>query len=460
METKSYCFNCKKSIDAEYVFEEDRTFFVKKCEVCGEEKTDMGAGKDEFLNWNKAKIVNIPPKIHLTEGSETEDSQCPTHCGTCKNHLQTACCVLIDITERCNQKCPFCFASANEDKIYSDIPLAEIEKKLDFLKEVGEDIPFNIQLSGGEPTVRNDLPEIVYKAKEKGFTYIQINSNGKRLGEDEGYAKLLKDAGTSVIFMQFDGTCDEIYQELRGEKLFETKKKAIENCRKAKLPVTLVPTIVGGVNTENIGEMIDFMIENVDIVKGIHFQPVTYFGRHPQEKKRVSMFEVLKKMEEQKSELKVEDFIPISSGHPLCCFYSIYTKNGDKIELQLSKKNKEEGISCCDTSQSGQTCCDNSKNIFGLEKNKYIKKDRDFVINRWSVSEEEVGVGRRLKNSDEISNIDEFLAFYKENTFTITGMAFQDIDTLDAERLKRCRVQVLSDDNKLVPFCAYNSVYR
>ncbi|MEI3502777.1 MAG: hypothetical protein V8Q42_03620 [Anaerovoracaceae bacterium] len=61
---------------------------------------------------------------------------------------------------------------------------------------------------------------------------------------------------------------------------------------------------------------------------------------------------------------------------------------------------------------------------------------------------------------DEIMDIDEFLRYYRQNTFTVTGMAFQDITNLDAERVKRCRVQVLSPDNRLIPFCAYNTIYR
>ena len=96
-------------------------------------------------------------------------------------------------------------------------------------------------------------------AKDKGFEYVQINTNGRRLATEEGYAKILKDAGATVIFMQFDGTRDDIYEKLRGEPLLEIKKQAIRNCEKAGLGVTLVPTIVQGVNTDNIGDMMDFV---------------------------------------------------------------------------------------------------------------------------------------------------------------------------------------------------------
>ena len=44
--------------------------------------------------------------------------------------------------------------------------------------------------------------------------------------------------------------------------------------------------------------------------------------------------------------------------------------------------------------------------------------------------------------------------------FTVSGMAFMDLSNLDAERLKRCRVVQLTDDDRLIPFCAYSSIYR
>lgn len=101
-------------------------------------------------------------------------------------------------------------------------------------------------------------------------------------------------SGTSVVFLQFDGTTDEIYEKLRNEPLLETKKKAVENCRKAGLAVTLVPTVVKGVNPDNIGAMTEYLLDNVDVVKGIYFQSVSYFGRTPEDGEgRVTMFDAL-----------------------------------------------------------------------------------------------------------------------------------------------------------------------
>lgn len=474
--TQSICPQCHRPVEAAYVEEDNKIFFIKECPYHGVFKTLAAERAEDFNGWIKNPVINIPPKEAQTQG-DPEDRSCPLHCGTCENHLQTACCVLIDITDRCDQHCPYCFAKSEKDDDRSGEPtLEELEDKFDLLLQLGEERPFNIQLSGGEPTVRDDLPQIIKMARAKGFEYVQINTNGRRLAAEEDYGKVLKDAGASVIFMQFDGTRDEIYQQLRGEPLLEIKKKAIKNCSRAGLAVTLVPTMVEGVNTDNIGEMMEFLVENVNVVKGIHFQPVSFFGRHPEKADaemqsaadgnaysgdfpgRITMFGLLRKLEEQHPQFKYEDFCPISTGHTLCCFYSTYIREPDgSVRCTMSEARKQQGVSCCDPS--------------AVDRLDIISKDRDFVLNKWEVSAAETedggshmdkSVGRwsQYKSSKEIINLMDFLTYYRQNTFTVTGMGFMDEMNLDAERVKRCRVQVLSDDHKLIPFCAYNSIYR
>lgn len=596
-ETQSICPRCEKPVRAQYVLRDGSIYLEKNCREHGTFRALIARNEEDYREWIKNPVINIAPKAPITKGAPGDD-ECPLHCGTCENHLQTACCIVLDITDRCNQHCPYCFARADEDAQSAAEPsLAELSAKFDLLLELGEERPFNIQLSGGEPTVRDDLPEIIEMAKNKGFEYIQINSNGRRLATEDGYARKLKRAGASVIFMQFDGTRDDIYLALRGEPLLEIKKKAIENCRKAGLPVTLVPTIVKNVNLDNIGEMMEFLLDRVEVVKGIHFQPVSFFGRCPEQteisgtecagapdgagasgedgqpvhedfENRVTMFDVLRELEKQSPAFSRKDFSPIATGHTLCCFYSTYLKEGkDRVKCLVSQKSREEGISCCDAAGAG--CCEPDP----LE---IIRKDRDYVLNKWDLPEEPESCccgasapetdsrscccevepaapscccgepepaetqccteNRAAENTescccassegeaasavqtgescccgetsepetesagcceaepaasscccgaedsreescgcepekesescccgaetDEPMDLDEFLTYYKRNTFTVTGMAFQDAVNLDAERLKRCRVQVMTEDNRLVPFCGYNSIYR
>ena len=443
---QSVCPKCGKPIKAYYVEEKGEAHFISECPEHGLIETLAAERVKDFTRWTEKKVINIPMKEAMTEGKEGE---CPLHCGLCDKHLQTACCVILDITQRCNQHCPCCFADAGKTT-EGDPSKEEIERWYDRLIELGEERPFNIQLSGGEPTVRDDLPELIRMGREKGFSYIQINTNGRRLALEEGYAQKLKEAGASVIFMQFDGTKDDIYMELRGEALFEVKKLAIENCREAGLPVTLVPTLVKHLNMDNIGNMIRFMFRYIGVVKGIHFQPVSFIGRHHydethRKEERVTMFAVMHEIVKQTNGVfRYEDFCPISTGHPLCCFSGSYLllKDGS-VKSLLGSSEKRSGVSCCGDQ----------------DPLSIIKKDRDFVLNNWIAEEPEKEKSSCCcsgeKKENEIPDFDQMIAYMRRNTFTLSGMAFQDETNLDAERLKRCRVQVYSPDERLVPFCAY-----
>ena len=192
------------------------------------------------------------------------------------------------------------------------------------------------------------------------------------------------------------------------------------------------------------------------------------------------MFGLLRKLEEQSPSFKYEDFLPITTGHTLCCFYSTYTKEPDgTIKCALTSSQRKEGVSCCDSTVDSDCCCCGTEpadagigccDMTSVDSLEVIRKDRDFVLNKWEIAAPEEGCcgGTDKETSsccgqpeeDHIMDLDEFLRYYRQNTFTVTGMAFQDITNLDAERAKRCRVQQLSKDNRLIPFCAYNTIYR
>lgn len=273
--------------------------------------------------------------------------------------------------------------------------------------------------------------------REKGFTYIQLNSNGRRLALEKDYAKQLRAAGLSVVFLQFDGTNDDIYLRLRGEKLFALKLAAIENCAAANLPVTLVPTVTPAVNVDNIGAIFAFMLDHMPYVRGIHFQPVSYFGRYPEAPPshgRVTLYRIMKELEKQTGgKIRREDLSPLQTGHSLCCFHGAFLREGDEFRVLKGPKT----CSCCSPSPE-----------------EIIAKDRDFVLNKWALPRETSGC------DGEEDGFDRVLRHLREDGFTLTGMAFQDVWNLDLNRLAKCRVHVWTKEEKLIPFCAYQMTNR
>ena len=75
---------------------------------------------------------------------------------------------------------------------------------------------------------------------------------------------------------------------------------------------------------------------------------------------------------------------------------------------------------------------------------------RDFVSQQWS------GKAAGCDGDEATSSLDEFLQKTVENTFTVSGMVFQDAFNLDLDRLRRCYICEVDTDKGMVPFCAYN----
>ena len=245
--TKSVCPICLRTIDAERAVAGDGfVHLIKTCPEHGFFDTLIWEGSaDEYLAWGGA-----------CSGGEADDG-CPNNCGLCAEHRSEGCCVLLELTRRCNLRCPVCFASAGGE---GDLGLDEIARLYDRLMARGG--PFNIQLSGGEPTIRGDLPEIVRLGRERGFTFFQLNTNGLRLASEAGYAEELREAGVSCAFLQFDGLRPASYEALRGRDISAEKLRAVDNCAAAGLPVVLVPTLAPGVNEDEIGGILWFGVDD------------------------------------------------------------------------------------------------------------------------------------------------------------------------------------------------------
>lgn len=306
-----------------------------------------------------------------------------------------------------------------EGKYDVDPSVEQIKDWFKYLVEISEERPFNIQISGGEPTVRDDLPEIIKMGKQMGIPYIQLNTNGLRLAEDITYVKRLKDAGLSVVFLQFDGTTEPIYQKIRGKDLLGKKMKAIENCAKHQLGTVLVPTLVSGVNTDNIGAIIKLAVDNLPTVRGVHFQPVSYFGKYPEipnNSDRITLPEVMRYIENQTDgKIKAKDLKPLKSGCPYCSFTGSFVYMEDREIISVNK-----GESCSCKCNSGNT---------------EIMKARDFVLNKW-VLKEQTKIQSKASQYD-FSLWDNYINRVQNYGFSITCMAFQDVWNLDIERLKK-----------------------
>lgn len=429
--TESLCPFCLKKINAEKILADNKVYMEKYCPEHGKFKTVIWSGSTSIEQWTRNK-----ERAHIKNPSTFVKKGCPFDCGLCSEHRQQTCTALIEVTQRCNLKCSFCFANSYDNK-ERDPSIEKIKLLYEtILKHSGK---CNIQLSGGEPTLRNDLPQIIRLGKELGFNFIQVNTNGLRMAQDESYVKELKAAGLDSVFLQFDGMDNSIYIKLRGRELLELKIKAVENCNKHGIGVVLVPTLVPRVNVDNIGKIIDFALDNIAAVRGVHFQPVSYFGRIPklpEDEHRITLPEIMDNIQQQtEGRFKINSMKPPGCENSLCSFHGNYIY-----------KNKYELISITNKSNS---CCSKPE-----KAEEGAKKSKEFVSQNWSSRKVDNFNGKL--NTKKVMSWDEIIYSIKNYSFSISAMAFQDIWNIDLERVKDCCIHVASPEGKLIPFCLYN----
>ncbi len=427
--TTSVCPYCLSVLDALYVQEGSEIYLVKSCPEHGRWKTLVWRGAPSFTSWRLPKNP-APTPIQ----AQPKEHGCPFDCGLCEDHHQRTCTALIEVTQNCNLGCPVCFAQSDVEKM-EDPSLDTISTLLDRLAVVSSGC--NVQLSGGEPTTRDDLPDIVALAKSKKFSFVQLNTNGIRLAHDKAYVQALADAGLSSVFLQFDGIDDAPYIALRGRALFELKQQAIATAAECGLAVVLVPTVASGVNDHQIGEIVRFALKTGTIIRGVHFQPVSLFGRFPSQlsKKRITLPDIMRCLEEQTEGLvHTYDFSPPSCEHALCSFHAKYLRLPDG-----SLKHKGQTKSCC--------CSDTPvKPVDALDG---AHKSISCTAGQWTLPTLDT-------SGAPLGDMDAFLADVGRRTFSLSAMAFQDAWSLDLERLRGCCIHSVAPDGRLIPFCAYN----
>lgn len=431
--TRSLCPQCLRPVEAGRIRDGDDVYLVKECPEHGEFRTIIWRGNPAMETWARPKTPSTP-----SEPFTVRERGCPFDCGLCPEHAQHTCSALVEVTSCCNLGCPVCFASAEGQS--NDPDHATIGVWLDGVMRASGDCV--IQLSGGEPTVRDDLPEIVVLARNRGFSFIQLNTNGLRLAQDDAFFAALAEAGVNALYLQFDGVSDAVYEAIRGRPLLDIKKRVVERAARYGVGVVLVSTVVPGVNDGELGALLRYGAQAGPIVRGVHFQPVSYFGRYPHppaDADRITLPEIMRSLEAQTNGLvSAGDFTPPGCEHALCSFHATYLRQDDgRLRLR---------------GDSGECCLPKDKAIPTAEQGAIAAKT--FTTRQWSAPS--CGCGSGENAGAPLGEMDAFLEHVRRNSFTVSAMAFQDAWTIDLERVQGCCIHCVAPDGRLVPFCAYN----
>jgi MoaA/NifB/PqqE/SkfB family radical SAM enzyme len=249
-QTKSLCPICLNEIKAYVVVHDDKVYLEKYCSEHGKvevqlsnESKDYEDLHDFFFSLNKRKITK---EYALPQSRYT-----------------------LRFTWRCNMKCKICCASGNIKK--EEPPLTFIAN---ILKNINNCL---IEIYGGEPTMRDDLPDLIKLIAKLGNTSA-LYTNGIKIGEDFNYLKILKESGLQLVKLQFDGFCDSIYQDLREEKILDTKLKALKNLDILNIHTDIICTVVKNKNEDQILKIIKYGLGH-SFIKFVSIIGYRYIGR-------------------------------------------------------------------------------------------------------------------------------------------------------------------------------------
>jgi uncharacterized radical SAM superfamily Fe-S cluster-containing enzyme len=465
-DTKSICPECLKVLDAT-IFEDDGKVYIKKdCPEHGFFQELYWSDYDQYVRAEKLRYDGDGlnnPRTKTVNG-------CPYDCGICPEHKSHTALAIIDVTNRCNLTCPVCFANAAAAGYVYEPTKEEVTGMLENLR-ANDPVPATaLQFSGGEPTIRKDLIDLIRKAKEVGFRHVEVNTNGLRLAQSVDYCRELKEAGVSTVYLQFDGLTPDVYKFIRGVDLLETKMKAIENCRQGGLrSLVLVVTLVKGVNDSQLGDIINFAAKNFDVIRCINVQPVSLCGRLPQkerDKMRITIPDFMRLVEEQtEGKVKVSDFYPVPTvvpvskavgamkdkryveftAHPHCGMATyLFVENGKIIPItRYANVDKFVGtmIKVYEYASKG------SKNkaklrLFGAVRHVKFSFLRKYLLRVLTEG-----------NYDSLGDL-------QRKAVLLSSMHFMDPYNFDLERVQRCVIHYAVPDGRIIPFCAMNSIHR
>lgn len=478
--TQSLCPECLSVVPAKIIARGKRVYFRKRCNSHGVREDFICSDRDWYDRYDYALPAKKPKQTFVEP-----KNGCPLDCGLCSDHEQHTCIGVLELTDHCNLSCPVCYAGSSPQQKHKSID--DLRHAIDRLVQA-EGRADVLQLSGGEPTTHPQFEEILDYALEQPIDYIMINTNGIRLAKDREFVDRIAQHSNRVeIYLQWDGTNDEVHRALRGVPLQSIKEKALANLTDAGLNATLVAAMQAGVNDREYGPLLDLCASNPSI-SGLSLQPATYSGRTmvPEDlETRITAPDCIQGICEQSGGTFVDsDFFPLPCAHPNCHVLALaFRFEGKLVPLTRfvdAKPNldllanglsftREEGQrlvqqylarqNCCGPSG----CCDTGSASTASSEASPVELA---ALGGHSLKQLECVDPRDLSMDPIDRAAEEFFAkaIQKElggkQIFRITITSFLDAYNFDVRRVMKCCTHHVLPSGHIVPFCAYNVLYR
>jgi len=161
----------------------------------------------------------------------------------------------LALTFRCQNDCVHCYAGGPHETL--ELTTVQWKSIIDKLSEIGV---FILTFTGGEPTLREDLPELLLYAQTKGMVTGLI-TNGRKL-KDKTYVEMLEKSGLDFVQVTLESHKPEIHDSITGKKgSWKETVTGIKNAVKSQIYVSTNTTL----NKQNVADF----LSTVDYIKGL-----------------------------------------------------------------------------------------------------------------------------------------------------------------------------------------------
>ncbi|MCW3996623.1 MAG: GTP 3',8-cyclase MoaA [Candidatus Bathyarchaeota archaeon] len=185
----------------------------------------------------------------------------------------------ISITQRCNNRCAYCHREGEVQRANHSAEKMSVEEIVRIGRVAISLGISRIKLTGGEPLMRNDLPEIVAGiAAVPGLRDLSLTTNGLLFGN--GLAKKLHDSGLKRVNISLPSLNAETYKKLTGGRI-EDALAGVQAAIEADFcPVKLNMVILNNINVNDIPDMIKYAGGRGVVLQLIELDPINVSGNY------------------------------------------------------------------------------------------------------------------------------------------------------------------------------------
>ena len=439
--TNSLCPHCLRKVEAKVLFQDDKVYLQKWCPEHKLQKVLISTD----IEYYKLSRQTLKPGQMPKHFNTPIKYGCPYDCGLCPDHEQHSCLTLIEVTDQCNLTCPICYSESSPQRL-THRSLDQIEFMLDcVVRNEGE--PDVVQISGGEPTIHPEFFKILDLAKARPIKHLMLNTNGLKIANDADFARRLKDYMPGFeVYLQFDSLKSEPLKVLRGVDLSDVRRRALDRLNEHNISTTLVVTLKKGLNDDEIGEIIDFALQQ-RCVRGVTFQPIQAAGRLEEfdpARDRLTLGEIRQQILKQSPVFKPSDIIPVPC-HPDCLAMAYALKLDGKV-IPLTGMIDP------------QLLLHGEGNTIIYEKNEAL---RDTLFKLFSTAASPSSSAFSLKQllcCLPLIEAPSHIGY--DNVFRILIMQFLDAYNFDVRSVKKTCVHIVHPDGRIIPFDTFNLFYR